>query len=255
MASSEVKKGDARHKVRIRLHTNYLHKIEGKYISRTHNQKKLDIEAVCRELKNRTSYEGDINNTVKAVKAYFDEAVYQVCNGHSVNTGYFTIHVNVGGTFGSPRDSHDREKNPLSARFRVLGELRRALDDTGVEIEGVADTNGYIDEFLDGHSESVNDEVSGNDQFSITGDKIKVAGDEDNPDCGVYFVDAANPSRRFKVTRFLIENSPARVIGVTPMLMAPASYRVEIVTQFNGSNTSLLKKPKTLVSDFELAIR
>jgi len=255
MASSEVKKGDARHKIRVKLYPNYLPKAEGKYISRTHNQKKLDIEAICKELKNRTTYEGDYNNTVKAVKAYFDEAIYQICNGHSVNTGFFTMHVNVGGTFNSQRDSHDREKNPLSARFRILLELRRTMNETEVEIDGMADTNGYIDEFFDAHSQTTNEEVSGNVQFSITGDKIRIAHDKDNPDCGIYFVDTKDPSMRRKVTSFLIENSPSKIIGMTPLLMAPAAYRVEIITQFNGNNDALLKHPKTLVSDFELAIK
>ena len=255
MATSEVKKGDARHNIRVKLYPNYLPKAEGRYISRTHNQKKLDIEAVCKELKNRTTYEGDYNNTVKAVKAYFDEAAYQICNGHSVNTGYYTMHINVGGTFNSPRESHDREKNPLSTRFRVLLELRRKMEETGVEIDGMAETDGYIDEFFDAHSQTTNEEISGNEQFSITGDKIKVVEDGTNPDCGVYFVDVKNPSTRVKVSRFLIENLPSKIIGLTPMLVAPAVYRVEIVTQFNGSSNTFLKQPKTLVSDFELTIK
>jgi len=255
MASSEVKKGDARHSIRIKLYPNYLPKAEGKYISRTHNQKKMSIEAVCKELKNRTSYEGDYNSTVKAVKAYFDEAIYQICNGHSVNTGFFTIHVKVGGTFNSKRDSHDSGKNPLSARFRVLHELLRIMNETEVEIEGVADTNGYIDEFFDAHSQTTNEEISGSNQFFITGDKIKVVDDGNNPGCGIYFVDTKDPSNRRKVTSFLIENSPSKVIGLTPMLIAPANYRVEVVTQFNGSSNTFLKQPKTLVSDFELAIK
>ena len=57
------------------------------------------------------------------------------------------------------------------------------------------------------------------------------------------------------VVRYLIENSSSKVIGVTPVLIAPASYRVEIVTQFNGSGSSFLKQPRTLVSDFELTIK
>jgi len=255
MTGSDVLKGDARHKIRIKLYPNYLPKAEGKFISRTKSQKAMSVEAVCKELKNRTTYEGDYNGTVKAVKAFLDEAVYQVCNGHSVNFDYFSLYANVGGMFNNPHDSHDREKNPITFRTRILSELSGKAEQIDVEIDGKADTNGYIDEFLDGHTKSVNDIVSAGDQFCVAGHKIKVLDDGTNPNCGVFFVDVKNPSVRLKVTSFLIENSSSKIIGVTPALASAASYRVEIVTQFAGSNTSLLKEPKTLTGDFELTTR
>jgi len=255
MTGSDVQKDDARHKIRIKLYPNYLPKAEGKYISRTKSQKAMSVEAVCKELKRRTTYEGDYNGTVKSVRAFLDEAVYQACNGHSVNFGYFSLHANVGGMFNSLHGSHDREKNPITFRVRILNELSGKAELIDVEIDGMADTNGYIDEFLDGHTKSVNDIVSSGNQFCITGHKIKVVDDGVNPNCGVFLVDVNNPSVRLKVTSFLIENSSSKIIGVTPALASAASYRVEIVTQFSGNNTTLLKEPKTLTGDFELSTR
>ena len=255
MASSDVAKGDARHKIRIKLYKNYLPKVKGKYISRTHNQKTLSVEDVCRELKRRTTYEGDFNSTVKAINAYFDEAVYQVCNGHAVKTRYFSIRSNVGGTFDSPRESYDREKNPISYSFRALAELNRNSDATDVEIDGVADTKGFIDEFFDVSIHGVNDAVSSNDQFTLTGDKIKVISDGKTEGCGIFFVDSSDPSIRVPVTKHFAENSATKVIGITPALTASAKYRVEIVTQYTGSANVFLKQPRTLLSDFELTAK
>ena len=244
-----------RHKIRVKLYPNTLPNVQGKYIARTNNQKGLSIEEICKTLQYRTRYEGSYAEAVKAIKAYFDEAVYQLCDGYSVNTGFFSIHPNVGGTFNSRHDSHDREKNPISLRYRTLSQFNELVDSIDVEIEGLADTAGYIEDFYDVYSKSSNDVVSGGDQFVITGDKLKVLDDGVNTDCGIYFVNTADPSVRRKVERDLAENTASKLIGVTPMLIAPASYRVEIVTQFNGTNTTFLKTPKTLVSEFELTIK
>jgi len=251
--STSVTEQDTLYDLRAKLYHNTL-KAGGKFIARTNSRRSLSIEEVCMKLKRRSTYDGEYDTTVKAVKAYFRELVYQVCNGRMVNTGYFSVYANIGGTFNSQRDIHDREKNPISFRVRFLARMNRLIQFIKVEIEGLADTNGFIDEFFDGHTESTNDTISGNDVFSITGEKIKVVSDGENTDCGVFFVKSDDPSVRFKVNRYLIENTSTKIHGVTPMLIAPASYRIEIVTQFSGSSNSFLKQPRTIVSDFELTI-
>ena len=252
--NTSVTEQDVLYEIRTKLYPNYLPKVEGKYVARTNSRRSMSIEEVCMTLKRRTSYEGDYNTTVKAVKAYFEELVYQVCNGSTVNTGYFSIHANIGGIFNSQRDIHDREKNPISFRTRFLSRMNRLIRFIKVEIEGMADTNGFIDEFFDGRTKSTNDSISSNDVFSITGEKIKVVSDEENTDCGVFFVKSDDPSVRLKVNSYLIENTSTKINGITPTLFTPASYRIEIVTQYNGSSQGFLKHPRTIASDFELTI-
>jgi len=252
--NTSVTAQDVLYEIRTKLYPNTLPKVEGKYIARTNSRKSLSIEEICMTLKRRTAYDGEYNSTVKAVKAYFEELAYQVCNGRTVNTGYFSIYANIGGTFNSQRDIHDREKNPISFRVRFLSRMTRLIEFIRVEIEGMADTNGFIDEFFDGSTQSTNDIISGNDVFSITGEKIKVIDDGNHPECGVFFVNSEKPSERFKVTRYLIENTSTKINGVTPVLFAPATYRIEIVTQYNGSSKGFLKQPRTIVSDFELMV-
>ena len=55
-----------------------------------------------------------------------------------------------------------------------------------MDIEGLADTSGWIDEFIDIEENSTNTLYLAEDQFVIHGHKIKVAGDD--PGIGVYFV-------------------------------------------------------------------
>ena len=252
--NTSVTAQDVLFEIRTKLYPNNLPKVEGKYVARTNSRKSMSIEEICMMLKRRTAYDGEYNTTVKAVKAYFEELVYQVCNGRSVNTGYFSIHANIGGVFNSQRDIHDRENNPVSFRVRFLSRMNRLIQFIRVEIEGLADTNGFIDEFFDGNTKSINDSISSSNVFSITGEKIKVVDDGNNPNCGVYFVKSDDPSVRLKVDRYLIENTSTKINGVTPELIAPASYRIEIVTQFNGSSKGFLKQPRTIVSDFELTV-
>ena len=117
-------------------------------------------------------------------------------------------------------------------------------------VTGVADTNGYIHEFSDVGTDTVNSAVSGGGNFIITGDKIKIAGND--PDCGVYFEPADEPGTRIKVQECLAQNLPSKIIGKIPALAASRRYRVLVVTQYIGSGNTFLQKPKTLVSRFEL---
>ncbi|MDR0600222.1 MAG: DUF4469 domain-containing protein [Treponema sp.] len=90
-----------------------------------------------------------------------------------------------------------------------------------------------------------NSELSGaaGQPFAIEGHKIKAAGE--SPDCGVYFISAANPSQRVKVAGHLADNTASRIVGIIPALAA-GQWRAEVVTQFTGSGSTALKNPRTI---------
>jgi hypothetical protein len=73
-----------------------------------------------------------------------------------VNTGYFAVHPNVGGAFNSVNEPHDAGKHPVAFRFRTLSALRGLASHITVDVEGLADTQGYIDEFIDVESGAIN---------------------------------------------------------------------------------------------------
>jgi hypothetical protein len=85
------------HRIRVKLYPNYLPGIQGAYIARTSNEASLTVEQVCAALKNRGGFTGSYDDLVDHVRQYFDEAAYQLCDGFAVNTGYYSIHPNVGG--------------------------------------------------------------------------------------------------------------------------------------------------------------
>jgi hypothetical protein len=230
------------HRIRVKLYPNYLPKVEGEYIARTDNEASLTIEEVCAALKNRGGFTGSYDDLAEHVRRFFDEAAYQLCDGFAVNAGYFSVHPNVGGTFDKATEGHDTGKHPVTFRFRTRAPLRALAEHIVVEVEGLADPSGYIDEFIDITAEAVNETLTPGGMFNISGHKIKVEGDK--ADIGVYFVSAADPARRVKVEGHLAENTASRLIGIIPALSAGA-WHLEIVTQFS-SGSNLLKEPRTI---------
>ncbi|MDR0600294.1 MAG: DUF4469 domain-containing protein, partial [Treponema sp.] len=98
-----------------------------------------------------------------------------------------------------------------------------------------------------------NSELSGaaGQPFAIEGHKIKVAGD--HADCGVYFVSAANPAQRVKVTGHLADNTASRIVGIIPALAA-GQWRVEVVTRYSGGTQTMLKTPRALAGKSVLTV-
>ena len=237
------------HRIRVKLYPNYLPNAEGRYIARTNNEASLTIDEVCAYLNNRGGFADNYENLIQHVHQYFDEAAYLLCDGFGINTGYFSIHPNVGGTFDSTTEGHDSKKHKVAFRFRALAPLRRLADLVAIEIQGLADTSGWIDEFVDVEDDSVNDTFIPGNTFSISGHKIKIVGDDDL--CGVYFVPEEDPSKAVKVKR-LAENSSTKIIGKAPDT-EHLHNRLEIRTQFNGSSNSFLKKPRVIKSSFTIA--
>jgi hypothetical protein len=115
-------------------------------------------------------------------------------------------------------------------------------------IEGIADTNGYIGEFLDHENNSLNEIYEPGNQFVLTGHKLKIAGDD--PACGMYFVPADHVGTPVKVTR-IVENTPNKIIGIIPETTWAYS-KIEIHSQFASSGTVFLKTPRVISSEFTL---
>ena len=240
------------HRIKVKLYPNCLPGLEGVYTARTDNEACLTVEQVCAALKDRGGFTGNYNDLVKHVHQFFDEAAYQLCDGFAVNTGYFSIHPNIAGTFSSVNEPRDPQKHPVVFRFKARPALRRLVEYIEVEIEGLADTKGSIDEFIDVETGLMNETVTSVGLFSISGHKTKIVGDD--PSIGVYFVSVEDPANEVKVSARLGTNSANKLIGVAPQLTG-GLWRVVIKTQFNGSSSSFLKKPRTVTSRFELLRR
>jgi hypothetical protein len=118
-----------------------------------------------------------------------------------------------------------------------------------VEVEGVADAACYIDEFVDIKTGAENETLTPGGQFSISGHKIKIAGED--ADIGVYFV--SESGERVKADEPLAENTASKLIGVIPAL-GVGTWRVEIKTQYSGGS-NFLKEPRTAALGVGLVVK
>jgi hypothetical protein len=239
---------DVLHRIKVNLHPNYLPNTEGRYVARTENEASLNVNKICAAMKNRGGYSGSYDHLVESVRLFLDECAYQLCDGYSLNLKFFSVNPTISGTFDSEKENHNPEKNPVRFKFRTLRPLRKLKEHIAVDITGLANTKALINKFIDRESETVNGTFNDGDMFCITGTKIKIAGDDET--CGVYFVPVDNPSGAVKVER-LGENTSSMITGITPAV-ANGETRIEIRTQFSGSISKNLKKPRTISSNFTL---
>ena len=236
------------HRIRVKLYPNYLPGGEGTFLARTDSEASLSVEQVCATKKNRGGFTGRYEDMVSYVKQYFEEAAYQLSDGFAINTGFFSIYPNLGGTFKDIHETPDPDKHPLTFRFRAHDPMRELARHIAIEIEGLAHTNGYIDEFTDSETASVNGVYKPGNIFVIHGRKIKIAGSD--PSCGVYFVPVDDPAAAVKVSR-IAESTPTRITGIAPAT-GYIQNRIEIHTQLTTSTVNLLKTPRVITSPFIL---
>ena len=235
------------HKIRVKLYPNYLPGHEGTFIARTDSEASLNIEQVCAALRDRGGFTGNYEDLVDHVKKYYNEAAYQLCDGFTINNGYYSIYPNLGGTFKGLRDTPDPKTNPLSFRFRTMSALRRLAQSIAIEIDGFADVDAYIDEFVDTEDHTRNNWYLPGNLFALSGNKIKIEGDD--PGVGMFFV-PADGGTPVKVTRFN-ENSPSSIHGITPDCDFD-NCRIEIRTQYSGTSGRFLKTTRVITSSFTL---
>jgi hypothetical protein len=180
------------------------------------------------------------------VRQYNDEVAYQLCDGYAVTNGYYTVYPNIGGSFDSVNEAHDHIKHPITFRFSIRGKLRKLIRDIAVDVDGIADRSGYIDTFVDCEENSTNNIYVPGNMFAIHGNRIKIEGDD--PGNGVFFVPVEDPSRAVKVER-IAKNNPSEVTGIAPDTHF-VNNRVEIRTQYSGTNGKFLKTLRTISSVF-----
>ena len=234
------------HHILVKLYPNYLHDDNGMYIARTENDFSLDVKQICLHMKNRGGFTGDLKVLTENVWQFLDEAAYLLCDGYSVNMGYYSVHPDIGGVFNFVDEECSNENHPVSFNFRMGAKLHKLSKQIAVEISGLAESNAFIDKFIDFQENTVNSLYTPGDLFSVSGNQIKVAGD--NPGCGVYFVPVENPDAAVKVTR-IEENCHSRITGIAPRTKYPHN-KIEIRTQYAGSPNSFLKWPRTITSGF-----
>jgi hypothetical protein len=239
------------HTIKAWLYKNLLTKDKpNDYIARVISERSLSIKDICESAVARGGADISAPSMEHGVNLFLKEMGYQLCNGFSINTGWFTAVAQILGTFESITETYDDDKHTVMFEFHQGATLRKELENVTVEILGVAETGVMISQVLDVKTGSVNDMLTPNHNLKISGHKLKIAGN--NPANGVYFIDENGNRIQVDVSDIVI-NKPSELMIMIPAL-PQGMYQLEVMTQFSNGST-LLKESRTGVFDRILTVR
>jgi hypothetical protein len=219
-------------------------------MARVSSERSLNVNDICESAVSRGGADISAASMEHAVNLFFKEMGYSLCDGFSVNTGWFTAGVHIKGVFDSPTESFNPEKHTILFEFHQGVRLRKELETVTVEILGTAETGIVIVQVIDVKTGSINDLITPNRNLRISGSKFKiVGGDEAN---GVCFINQDTQECTKVDATDIVINNPSELIIVTPELAA-GSYKLEVTTQYSVGK--LLNEPRTFTFDKILTVQ
>ena len=237
------------HRIKVYLYENFLTDNPNDYSAKVISERTLNIAEICRMAVGRGGAPSTAEAMEHNVLLFFKEMSYQLMDGYSVNTGYFTANAQVRGVFDSRNETFNPGKHSILFRFNQGDLLRKEIPNVKVQIMGVGESGIVISHVVDSKTGSVNDLITSGGTLKIKGGKLKIAGE--NPQVGVSFEDEAGGSVRVD-ERDLIVNKPSELIVHIPVLPA-GRYQLVICSQFSGAN--MLKEPRVLVYEKILSVQ
>jgi hypothetical protein len=238
------------HKIKAYLYDNVLTKDNpNDFIARTVSERSLNVKEICEAAVSRGGADVTAAAMEHATDLFLKEMAYQLCDGYSVNTGYFTAGTQIRGVFNSPTETFDSQKHNILFQFNQGEKLRSEIPNIEINILGVADASSVILQVKDVKSGTINDILTPGRNLKIAGNKIKVAGE--NPANGIFFVNTTTEERTQVETDEIVVNNPSELIVFIPTL-GKGTYRLEVVTQYAGAN--ILKEPRSAIFDKLLTI-
>ncbi len=238
------------HRIKANLYPNLLTEDPNDYAARVISERSLNVSEICKEAVGRGGAQTTAEAMEHNVNLFLKEMAYQLCDGFSVNTGYFTASTQIRGVFNSAGETFNSEKHSILFQFNQGETLRKELANITVEVTGVGDASLTVNEVIDVKTGSVNDLITANRNLKIRGYKLKIIGE--NPNNGITFVNLANNERTKVDISDIVTNNPSELIIVTPALKA-GTYQLEITTQYAVG--SLLKEPRTFLFEKVLTVQ
>ena len=238
------------HTIKAELYDNPLTPNPNDFIARVSAERSLNVHDICVSASTRGGADISAPAMEHGVNLFLKEMGYCLCDGFSVNAGWFTAQAGIRGVFDSANEKFNSAKHTVAFDFIQGSLLRKELAAVTVEITGIADTSAYIAQVTDVKTASANDLLTPNRNLRIAGSKIKIAGE--NAGNGVYFVNIATQERTRVDNSDMVTNNPSEIIVVIPEL-APGEYTLTITTQYSSSNAAL-KEPRTATFDRTLTV-
>jgi hypothetical protein len=174
-----------------------------------------------------------------------------VLGGSSVQDNNIHLTPRITGNWIGVDTVFDAKKHKITLDATMTVEMRRSMEEVGVEILGKKTDGGAIiglvTDLLTGKNDGT---ISVGGDIIITGEKIKIDPiNEEEPELGVFFVDMYGTE--IPLDYPLIENNPKKLVCRLPAQIYDGVYTLKIVTRFSSSNT-MLKNPRTIQYDLPL---
>jgi hypothetical protein len=172
-------------------------------------------------------------------------------NGSSVMDGVMHIQPRIPGNWIGASPVYDPKHHRPTFDATPTTEFRKMLDEqVGVEILGTkTDGGAVIGLVTDVATGKVDGQITSRGDVIITGEKIKIAPDND-VSVGVFLVTPGGEEVRFNNP--FAENNPKRLICRVPDI-ENGTYTLKIVTRYSNSNT-LLKESRTIVYELPVTV-
>ncbi len=239
-----------KHKIKAQLYENLLTRNNpNDYMARTISEESLNIKQICEVAVSRGGADMSALALEHAVVIFLKEMAYQLCDGYSVNTGYFTAGTQIRGLFNGPSESYNSDKHNILFNFQQGEKLKAQIPNIEVEVMGIAKSGSAILQVIDANSGSINDKLTPGRILKVIGKKLKIAGD--SPEIGIFFVNSLTNERLALATNDLVVNKAKELIIIIPDLKS-GSYHLEVVSQYSGSH--LLKRPTVAQYDHLLTV-
>lgn len=123
------------HRIKAYLYDNYLTKEDpNDYIARTASERTLNVKQVCEAAVKRGGADIPAASMEHAVGLFFKEMAYQLCDGFSVNTGWFIASTTIRGIFETINEKFNKAKHSILFQFIQGEKLRSEIPNIEVDI-------------------------------------------------------------------------------------------------------------------------
>jgi hypothetical protein len=247
----DFKVKDTIHRITVKFVHAFLPNAKKQYNAKAVLQPELDIHGIASK--------GEVYNITtspKVIEEGFNAAVeliyYLAADGYRVNTPLFKLRVRIPGEYDGTETHLPADIHP-HVSLNVAGEFRQYIKDhVQVEFDGVDDHGGYIGQIIDiatGEHDSI---ATLDNALELRGSGLKVEGDAEAEELGVFYELASDGSRTSAKT--LVVNEPRLIKVITPPTLIPGeAYYMVIVTRSSvRGHSAALKNTRTVKSDFTI---
>ena len=219
---------------------------ERKYTARVSTERSHDFEELIdlmlakRNLVSRT-------DIVAVFTSFFETIDECIERGENINLPIFNMGYSITGVFDKPTDTFNPDEHEVHVNLNIGTQIKKAIESIKPEKVNAVQTIPVIEEFIDLNSKAINSKITANGIFEITGNRLKIAGDEET--VGIFFANGDSTEHKVNV---IAENGYKKIIAQAPDLGA-GTYKLILRTQSTSSSYTT-KEMKEVVGSFSLTV-